>query len=93
MSRIESRQELLDRLWREEDERKAKAKAAERSDFEWTRECVYIDYVASKRGNVKEMNYDTATFVRYCELQLTLAEADKQFDAVVYIQHVLDDLK
>lgn len=60
--------------------------------FEWQQECRYIDRVADVKGVVSEMSHDTATFVRYCEMQRDSATKDGQHDAAQYIQHVIDDL-
>lgn len=62
------------------------------TDFEWSRECNYLSAVADRQGLVKEMNFDRATFVRYCEMQQHLAKRDGQYDAAEYIGHVIDDL-
>ena len=49
--------------------------------------------VAEKCGLVREMNSDTATFIRYCEMQRDMATRAGRDDAAVYIQHVIDDMK
>jgi hypothetical protein len=59
---------------------------------DWREECNYISDVTDKRGNVKEMNYDKATFVRYCEMQRDVATREGFHDTAQYIQHCLDDL-
>lgn len=64
-----------------------------RTPFEWAQECNYVSKVAEKRGQVKEMNFDTETFVRYCEMQRDMATRAGRDDAAVYIQHVIDDMK
>lgn len=61
--------------------------------FQWQQECNYIGGVADKKGRVPEMNNDTPTFIRYCEMQRDAAEKDGQFDAAVSIQHVIDDMQ
>ena len=64
-----------------------------RTPFEWVHECNYIAKIAEKRGLVKEMNSDTATFIRYCEMQRNMAERAGRDDVTSYIQHVIDDMK
>lgn len=64
-----------------------------KTDFQWSQECRYISEVTDKRGLVPEMNNDTATFIRYCEMQQAAAEKDGFNDAVTTIQHCIDDLK
>lgn len=59
---------------------------------EWRKECLYIEKVATKNGKVKEMNYDQATFVRYCEVQRDTATREGHHDSATYIQHVIDDM-
>jgi hypothetical protein len=68
------------------------SKQASKTDMEWKAECVYIAEVTHKLGDVKEMNFDCATFVRYCEMQQQSAERDGQYDAAEYIGHCIDDL-
>ena len=58
----------------------------------WTGECRYISAVTDKKGNVREMNFDKATFVRYCEMQRDSAERNGFYDSATYIQHCIDDL-
>lgn len=60
---------------------------------EWVAECAYISDVTDKRGNVREMNYDHATFLRYCEMQRDRATREGMHDSAQYIQHCIDDLK
>ena len=60
---------------------------------DWREECNYITRLADSRGKVAEMNYDTATFVRYCEMQRNAADKAGFFDVVEYIQHVIDDME
>lgn len=64
-----------------------------RTDSQWVEECQYIDRVAEKRGKVKEMNFDTETFLRYCEMQRDQAARQGRYDTAQYIDHVIDDLK
>ena len=64
-----------------------------RTPFEWVQECKYIAMVAEKCGLVREMNSDTETFVRYCEMQRDMATRAGRDDAAEYIQHVIDDMK
>lgn len=61
--------------------------------FDWAQECAYIARVTDKRGNVKEMNYDLPTFVRYCEMQRNAATREGRHDSATYIQECLDELK
>lgn len=65
----------------------------ERSAFDWSQECAYISRVTDARGNVKEMNFDKATFIRYCEMQRDAAARAGRHDSAEYIQHCIDDLK
>lgn len=58
----------------------------------WREECNYIERVTAERGKVREMNYDRATFVRYCEMQRDAATREGFHDTATYIQHCLDDL-
>ena len=58
----------------------------------WTRECEYICRTTAIEGNVRNMNYDKMTFIRYCEMQKACAERESRGDVVQYIQHCLDDL-
>jgi hypothetical protein len=60
---------------------------------EWVKECTYIASVTDKRGNVREMNHDAATFIRYCEMQRNAAEREGFDDSALYIQECIDDLK
>ena len=60
--------------------------------IDWVNECKYISAVTDKRGHVAEMNYDTATFVRYCEMQRDTATREGRPDTAQYIQHCIDDL-
>jgi hypothetical protein len=63
-----------------------------KSEFDWVQECVYISDVADKKGRVKEMNYDKATFVKYCEMQRDAAKRAGRYDSAEYIQQCIDDL-
>lgn len=60
---------------------------------EWSKECQYISDVADKRGRVPEMNNDTATFIRYCEMQQAAATKAGFHDSATYIGECLDDLR
>jgi hypothetical protein len=60
---------------------------------QWVEECKYISDVTDKRGNVREMNNDKSTFIRYCEMQRAAAEREGFFDTALYIQECIDDLK
>ena len=64
-----------------------------KTDFDWKVECQYISDVTDKKGNVPEMNYDKATFIRYCEMQRDAAECDGFYDSATYIQHCIDDME
>ena len=60
---------------------------------DWREECNYITRAADRRGKIAEMGYDTAVFVRYCEMQRNAADKARLFDVVEYIQHVIDDME
>lgn len=64
----------------------------DRTDLEWVQECNYISSVTSKGGNVREMNNNRDTFVRYCNMQREDAVAHGRDDTAQYIQHCIDDL-
>jgi len=64
-----------------------------KTDFEWQQECKFIDSLVDKKGVVPNMNNDTPTFIRYCEMQRDAAGRDGQFDASTSIQHVIDDMQ
>lgn len=59
----------------------------------WREECEYISSVTDKLGNVKEMNYNLNTFLRYCKMQRDRAEHEGFYDSAQYIQHCIDDLE
>lgn len=58
----------------------------------WRRECIYIDKAMEVQGRIREMNFDTGVFIRYCQMQKASAERDGQHDAATHIEHVLHDL-
>ena len=59
---------------------------------DWARECAYIGRVTDAQGKVKEMNFDTQVFIRYCEMQRDAATRAGRHDSALYIQECLDDL-
>lgn len=59
----------------------------------WANECRYIEDVMDKNAQVSEMNFDKEVFLRYCEMQRDTANRETQYDAITFIQHVIDDLK
>lgn len=58
----------------------------------WVAECDYIARVTAVRGNVREMNHDRETFIRYCEMQRDAATRAGFHDSATYIQECIDDL-
>lgn len=59
---------------------------------QWKTEVQWIEREADHKGRIASMNYDTPTFIRYCEMQRDAADRDGQFDAATSIQHVIDDM-
>lgn len=67
-------------------------KTAERTNH-WREECNFCAGLAEKKGRVKAMNYDTATFVRYLEMQRDTAAREGYDDSATYLQEIIDDMK
>ena len=63
-----------------------------KSAFDWSQECGYISAVTDLKGDVKDMNYDKAVFLRYCEMQKAAALRAGHDDSATFIQHCIDDL-
>jgi hypothetical protein len=61
--------------------------------FDWQAECGYISLAADKKGKIREFNFDTDCFIRYCEMQRDAADKQGFFDSAEYIQQCIDDCK
>ena len=73
-----------------------------RDDYTWSRECEYLSTVAEacldteqaeQHPKMASFNHDRACFIKYCELQQSLATKHGRHEVVEYIGHILDDLR
>jgi hypothetical protein len=74
---------------------------AYKTDFDWSRECDYINYTtldalskwpATIKKALANFSGDRYCLVRYCEMQRDCATRDGHHDSAQYIQHCIDDL-
>ena len=63
------------------------------TDQDWKNECNYISNMADQGGFIADMHNDKNIAICYAKMQRDLAEEQKRFDVVQYIQHCIDDLE